>query len=102
ELGAFRVSPIRVAHSVVDSLALAIESPAGVAIMSRDFKIGSGTALDDQTDVDALRAWGDRGVTCLLSDSTNVEVRGRTGAEDDLIPAFEGVFARTRGRVLVS
>ena len=38
----------------------------------------------------------------LLSDSTNVEVKGRTGAEDELIPAFEEVFARTRGRVLVS
>jgi ribonuclease J len=102
ELGSFRVHPIRVAHSVVDSLALAVETPAGVVIMTGDFKIGRGTSLDEQTDVDALRAWGDRGVLALLSDSTNVEVRGRTGAEADLIPAFEEVFARTRGRVLIS
>jgi ribonuclease J len=102
ELGAFRVHPIRVAHSVVDSLALAVETPAGVVILTGDFKIGQGTAPDEQTDVEALRTWGDRGVLALLSDSTNVEIKGRTGAEDDLIPAFAEVFARTRGRVLIS
>ncbi len=102
EMGALRVHPIRVAHSVVDSLALAVETPAGVVLMSGDFKIPSGTAPDEQTDVEALSAWGDRGVLVLLSDSTNVEMRGRTGSEDELLPAFEDVFARTRGRVLVS
>ncbi|PYQ39092.1 MAG: ribonuclease J [Acidobacteria bacterium] len=102
EAGAFRVHPIRVAHSVIDSLALAIETPVGVVLLSGDFKMAHGTAPDEQTDVDALSAWGDRGVLVLLSDSTNVEVRGRTGSEDDLIPAFADVFARTRGRVLVS
>ncbi|HUG53915.1 MAG TPA: ribonuclease J [Vicinamibacteria bacterium] len=102
EVGPFRVFPIRVAHSVIDSLALAVETPAGVVLASGDFKIGSGGAADETTDVDALSRWGDRGVDVLLSDSTNVETRGRTGAEDDLLPAFEEVFARTRGRVLVS
>ncbi len=102
EAGAFRVHPIRVAHSVIDSLALAIETPVGVVLLSGDFKMAHGTAPDEQTDVDALSAWGDRGVLVLLSDSTNVEVRGRTGSEDDLIPAFEDVFARTRGRVVIS
>src|SRR5207247_2208805 len=44
----------------------------------------------------------DRGVLALLSDSTNVEERGSTGAEDDLLPAFQEVFERTRGKVMVS
>src|SRR5262249_43046485 len=102
EIGRLRVHPIRVAHSVVDSLALAIETPAGVVLMSGGFKIVAGAAADEQTDVDALSAWGDRGGLVLLSDSTNVEVRGRTGGEDEVVPAFEEVFRRTRGRVLVS
>ena len=42
-------------------------------------------------------AWGDRGVLALLSDSTNVEQRGRTGGEDDVVPAFEQVFAPHAG-----
>ena len=100
-LGPFRIHPIRVAHSVLDSLALAIETPAGVVMASGDFKISPETG-PESTDVDALSAWGDRGVLVLLSDSTNVEHRGRTGCEDDVIPAFRDIFSRARGRVLVS
>ena len=102
EAGPFRVHPIRVAHSVLDSLALAIETPAGVVLMTGDFKMTATGPDEERTDLDALSAWGDKGVLVLLSDSTNVEHRGATGSEDDLRPAFEEIFARTRGRVLVS
>src|SRR5262245_45521526 len=102
DAGPFRVHPIRVAHSVSDSLALAIETPVGTVLASGDFKIEGGTRPEERTDLDALAAWGDRGVLALLSDSTNVEHRGRTGGEDDVVPAFEEVLARARGRVLVS
>ena len=100
-LGPFRVHPIRVAHSVLDSLALAIETPAGVVLASGDFKISAETG-PESTDVETLSAWGERGVLVLLSDSTNVEHRGRTGCEDDVLPAFREIFARAPGRVLVS
>jgi ribonuclease J len=102
EIGPFRVHPIRVAHSVLDSLALAIETPAGVVLASGDFKIDAGAPEDERTDLPALSAWGDRGVLALISDSTNVEQAGRSGGEDDVLPAFEDVLARTRGRVVVS
>ena len=102
EIGPFRVHPIRVAHSVLDSLALAIETPAGVVLASGDFKIDAAAPPDERTDVDALSQWGDRGVLALLSDSTNVEQPGLTGSEDAVVPAFEQVLERTRGRVLVS
>jgi ribonuclease J len=102
EVGPFRVHPIRVAHSVLDSLALAIETPAGVVLASGDFKIDPGAPPDERTDLEALSQWGERGVLALLSDSTNVERPGLTGGEDEVLPAFEDVLARTRGRVLVS
>ena len=102
ELGPFRVHAIRVAHSVLDSLALAIETPAGVVVASGDFKIDETAPEDERTDLQALSEWGDRGVLALLSDSTNVELEGRTPGEDTLVPAFEDVLHRTRGRVFVS
>ena len=74
--GPFRLHPIRVAHSVTDSLALAIETPAGVVLASGDFKIDAQAPPEERTDVEALAAWGDRGVLVLLSDSTNVEQQG--------------------------
>jgi ribonuclease J len=102
EMGPFRVHPIRVAHSVLDSLALAIETPAGTVLASGDFKIDPQAPPEERTDLESLSEWGDRGVLALLSDSTNVERPGLTGGEDDVLPAFEEVLARTRGRVLVS
>jgi len=102
EIGPFRVHPIRVAHSVMDSLALAIETPAGVVLASGDFKIDAQAPPTERTDLEALSEWGDRGVLALLSDSTNVEQPGLTPGEDAVVPAFEEVLARTRGRVLVS
>jgi ribonuclease J len=101
-IGPFLVHPIRVAHSVLDSLALAIETPAGVVLASGDFKIDAQAPADERTDVAALSQWGDRGVLALLSDSTNVEQAGLTASEDAVVPAFEEILARTRGRVLVS
>lgn len=102
EIGPFRVHPIRVAHSVLDSLALAIETPAGVVLASGDFKIDPEAAPEERTDVEALAEWGGRGVLALLSDSTNVEQKGRTPGEDTVVPALQEVFDRTPGRVLVS
>ena len=102
ELGPFRLNPIRVAHSVLDSLALAIETPAGVILASGDFKLGLDAPPEERTDIDALAEWGRRGVLALLSDSTNVEAKGRTPGEDTVVPALREVFERTRGRVLVT
>jgi ribonuclease J len=102
EIGPFRVHPIRVAHSVLDSLALAIETPAGVVLASGDFKVDPEAPAEERTDLEELARWGDRGVLLLLSDSTGVEQAGLTGGEDAVVPAFEEVLARTRGRVLVS
>ena len=102
EIGPFRVHPIRVAHSVLDSVALAIETPAGVILASGDFKVDPTAPAEERTDLEALSAWGDRGVLALLADSTNAEREGWTEGEDAVGPAFEEVFERTPGRVLVS
>jgi ribonuclease J len=102
EIGCFRLHPIRVAHSVLDSLALAIETPAGVVLASGDFKVDAGAPEAERTDLEALSFWGERGVLLLLADSTNVEFSGLTPGEDSVVPAFDEVMARTRGRVLVS
>jgi ribonuclease J len=102
EIGPFNVHAIRVAHSVNDSYALAIETPAGVVLTSGDFKIDRRAGPEERTDMKALTEWGERGVLALLSDSTNVEQRGYTGGEDDVLGAFQDAFEKTRGRVLVS
>jgi ribonuclease J len=71
-------------------------------VASGDFKIDETAPEGERTDLEALSAWGDRGVLALLSDSTNVELEGFTPGEDSLVPAFEEILSRTRGRVFVS
>jgi ribonuclease J len=102
DIGPFRVHPIRVAHSIPDSVALAIETPAGVMLTSADFKLENGASLEERTDVAALADWGKRGVLVLLADSTNVEQPGRTPPDDAVLPAFEQILDRSEGRVVVS
>jgi len=102
EVGPFNVHPIRVAHSINDSLALAIETPAGVVLTSGDFKLDRRAGPDERTDLPSLAAWGERGVLALLADSTNVEHRGHTGGEDDVLAAFHDAFESRPGRMLVS
>ena len=80
ELGCFKVEFFRVTHSIVDSFALAIQTPAGTVIHTGDFKIDP-TPVDGKTfDLHTLAAYGDKGVLALFSDSTNAEHGGHTAS----------------------
>ena len=102
QLGPFEIDFIRVSHSLVDCVALAITTPVGVVIHTGDFKVDETPVMGDAIDLKTLNEYGDKGVLALLSDSTNVEREGRTGSEKSVIPAFEQIFAETKGRMVVS
>lgn len=102
EIGPFSVELIRVTHSVPDSAALAVETPAGCVLHSGDFKLDERPLDGAPTDVERLSALGERGVDLLLSDSTNAEVPGRTGSEADVARALDEIVAGTSGRVVVA
>jgi len=101
-IGPFEIEAVHITHSIVDAVALAIRTPLGTIVHSGDFKFDQ-TPLDGvPSDISRLAALGSEGVLLLLSDSTNVERPGITPSERSLIKNFEAVFARARGRVLVS
>lgn len=101
-IGPFKIEFIRVSHSLVDCVALAIETPVGVIIHTGDFKVDETPVLGDPIDLKRLNYYGDRGVLALLADSTNVEQEGRTKSERAVIPGLEKVFDETAGRLIVS
>ncbi|MFZ4794280.1 MAG: ribonuclease J [Blastocatellia bacterium] len=101
-VGPFKIEFIRVSHSLVDCVALAIETPVGVVIHTGDFKVDETPVLGDPIDLKRLNYYGDRGVLALLADSTNVEQEGRTKSERAVIPGLEKVFEETAGRMIVS
>ena len=103
ELGKFfKVEFIRSCHSIPDSVALAIHTPAGVVVHTGDFKIDY-TPIDDQKiDLGRLAELGNKGVLALLSDSTNSERKGYTMSESTVGEVFDKLFTNCKKRIVVA
>jgi len=101
-IGEMEMDIIRVGHSVVDGIALAIRTPMGLVIHTGDFKI-SHTAIDDMmTDVNKFALCGEEGVLALLSDSTNVEKEGYTISDREIGETLRQIISRAMGRIIVA
>ncbi len=101
-LGPFSVMPIRVTHSLVDCVALAIHTPVGVVLHTGDFKIDLSAPDGKPFDLQAFAELGKQGVLALLQDSTNVDRKGYTPGESAVRPALDDVFSRTKKRLFFS
>jgi ribonuclease J len=98
----FLVEYIRNTHSMADSFTVAIHTPLGVVIHTGDFKIDH-TPVDGETfDLQRLAEHGEKGVLCLISDSTNSEVPGFTPSERSVFPNLDRIFSQAPGRLLVT
>src|ERR1700690_2187874 len=100
--GVFTVHPIRVTHSLVDCVALAIHTPLGVIIHTGDFKVDPTPTDDHLFDLHAFAEYGQHGVLALFQDSTNVERKGYTPSERAVRRKFDEVFAHTQRRLFIS
>src|SRR3954466_6986601 len=102
KIGPFTVHPIRVTHSLVDCVALAIHTPIGVLIHTGDFKVDPTPTDNELFDLHTFAEYGKEGVLALLQDSTNVERGGYTPSERAGRRKFDEVFARTERRLFIS
>jgi ribonuclease J len=101
-VGPFEMEFIRVTHSIPDCVALALHTPVGTIVHTGDFKIDQ-TPLDGEAfDLHRLAALGSEGVLALFADSTNIDRKGYTGSELDVVDAFEEIFTSVTGRLLVA
>jgi ribonuclease J len=101
-VGPFTIEPIRVTHSLVDCVALAIETPVGVVIHTGDFKIDLSPLDDKAFDLHTFAEYGKRGVLALLQDSTNVERSGYTPSERAVRPRLDEIFSRATKKIFFS
>jgi ribonuclease J len=102
KVGSFEIEFLRVTHSMPDCVGLAIHTPAGTVVHTGDFKIDQ-TPLDGQsTDLHRFAQLGSEGVLVMLGDSTNVERKGVSGSERDVMDGFEEIFTSARGRIIVA
>ena len=100
-LGCFDIEFIRVNHSIPDSVALAIKSPAGVVVQTGDFKIDT-TPIDDEViDLARFGELGNKGVLALLSDSTNAERPGYSMSERKVGETFDRLFSKADDKRII-
>ena len=97
----FEIEFIRVCHSTVDGVGLAIKTPEGVIVHTGDFRISHDADKMKSTDISSFARFGQKGVLALFSDSTNVEVEGYTMSEQKVAKNLEKLIAAATGRVIV-
>ncbi|MEV7631092.1 ribonuclease J [Microbacterium sp. NPDC089318] len=101
-VGPFDLEFVAVNHSIPDALAVAIRTPAGLALATGDFKMDQ-LPLDGRiTDLRAFARLGEEGVDLFLVDSTNADVPGFTPTERSIGPVLEQVIGKARRRVIVA
>ncbi|MGN7976703.1 ribonuclease J [Microbacterium sp. 22195] len=101
-VGPFDLEFIAVNHSIPDALAVAIRTPAGLALATGDFKMDQ-LPLDGRiTDLRAFARLGEEGVDLFLVDSTNADVPGFTPTERSIGPVLDQVIGKAPRRVIVA
>jgi ribonuclease J len=98
----FLVEYIRNTHSIADSFSVAIHTPLGVIVHTGDFKFDHTPVDGEYFDIQRLAEHGEKGVLCLLSDSTNAEIPGHTASERSVFPNLDRIIADAKGRVMVT
>jgi len=101
-IGPFAIDLINVAHSIPESNALAIRTPAGTVLHTGDWKIDPTPLIGGPTDAARLSAFGDEGVLALVGDSTNAIRDGRSPSEADVAKTLAELIRTAQRRVAVT
>lgn len=103
QLGCMNIEFIHVNHSIPDSVAFAIRTPAGNIVHTGDFKIDY-TPINGKTiDIAAFARVGQEGVLALLAESTNAERPGYTQTEQTVSESFDKLFSRAEhNRIIIA
>ncbi|MDI9442090.1 MAG: ribonuclease J [Firmicutes bacterium] len=102
QVGNFDIEFIHVNHSIAGVVALAFHTPLGVIVYSSDFKFDQTPYDGRPADFHKFAELGQKGVLCLLSDSTNAERPGYTASEKSVGETFRQLFSNAEGRILVA
>lgn len=103
KLGAFNVEFIHTNHSIADSVAIALHTPAGIILHTGDFKIDPTPIEGDMIDLTRIGELGKQGILALMSDSTNADRPGFTMSEQTVGKTFDTFFEKgVNKRIIVA
>lgn len=101
-VGDFKIEFLRVTHSMPDCVAVAFHTPVGIVIHTGDFKVDQTPIDGEQFDFHRFAELGSQGVLALFADSTNIDRKGFSGSELEVVDAFEEIFTATQGKIVVA
>lgn len=101
-LGRLDITFFKTNHSIPDSVGVCIDTPEGVVVHTGDFKFDHTPVNNQYADLQRMAAIGERGVLCMLSDSTNAERPGFTPSEATVGRNLKEVFQKAENRVIVA
>ena len=97
----FEVEFVNTTHSIPDSFAIVIHTPNGTIFETGDFKFDL-TPIGPMADIHKMAYLGNKGVTLLLSDSTNALSSGFSNSESVVDGVLNDIVSRHPGRVIIA
>lgn len=101
-IGNLTVETFQLAHSIPDTVGLAINTPAGIVAYITDWKFDHTPVDRKKTDIAAITALGARRPAVLLTDCVRVESPGFTPSERVVGDSLDNIFATAPGRIIVA
>ena len=101
-IGPFDIELVNVSHSIPESNALAIRTPAGLVLHTADWKIDPTPISGEPTDEKRIRELGDEGVDVLICDSTNALRAGISPSESEVGATIKQLIAEAKQCVAVT
>ena len=97
----FSIEFFRTNHSIPDSFGLAIKTKYGYVINTGDFKFDF-NPIGHMSDYHKMTKYGEEGVVCLLSESTNAKIVEFSASERKIGETLHSLFNQIEGRIIVA
>jgi len=101
KIGSFQIEFVKVTHSIIGAMALAITTPVGVYFHTGDFKLDYTPIDGDAMDLVRLAEIGRKGVLLLTADSTNAERPGFSMSERKVGATLDNLFVQNQKKRII-
>ena len=102
KLESFEIDFVTLTHSILEPNGLSIKTPLGTILHTGDWKIDPNPLIGGQIDANKLKLIGERGVSAMICDSTNIFSPGRAGSESDVRDSLLRIMEIKSNRILVT
>ncbi len=102
KLDKFEIDFVTLTHSILEPNGLSITTPLGTILHTGDWKIDPNPLIGGTIDEKKLKSIGEKGVSAMICDSTNIFNPGRAGSELDVRDNLLKIIEKKTKKILVT